>query len=75
MGELSRRQSDPAKAREFLDEVWDKCERGPYPLFHADAFNVLAQIERDSGHKAEAIAAATQAYRQAWCDGPPFSYH
>ena len=64
-----------AKAREFLDYVWDKCDRGPYPLFHADAFNVLAQIERDADRKAEAIAAATQAYQKAWCDGPPFAYH
>ena len=22
-----------------------------------------------------AIAAATEAYRNAWCDGPPFAYH
>ncbi len=75
LAEFHRQQYDPAKAHEFLDEVWEKCERGPYLLIHADAFNVLAQIERDAGHNAEAIAAATQAYQKAWCDGPPFAYH
>jgi hypothetical protein len=28
--------------------VWESAERGPYPLYHADALNVLAQIERDA---------------------------
>jgi tetratricopeptide (TPR) repeat protein len=73
--ELSRRQKGFGSAREFLDDVWDLAERGPYPLFHADAFNVLAQLERDEGNTAGAIEAATKAYRLAWCDGPPFAYH
>ena len=55
--------------------MWEAAERGPYPLFHADALNVLAQIERDAGNAAKAIEAATEAYRKAWCDGPPFAYH
>jgi hypothetical protein len=51
--------------------VWDAAERGPYPLLHADARNVLAEIEiHEKNH-----AAATAAYRLAWCDGPPFAYH
>ena len=58
----------PARKREA-------AERGPYPLIHADACNVLAQIERDAGQQAQAIEAATQAYGLAWCDGPPFAYH
>ena len=62
-------------AREFLDDVWEAAERGPYPLIHADACNVLAQIERDAGNQAKAVEAATKAYRLAWCDGPPFAYH
>ena len=69
------RQGDLEAARELLDAVWESAERGPYPLFHADALNVLAQIERDAGNTAAAIEAATQAYRKAWCDGPPFAYH
>jgi hypothetical protein len=34
----------------LLDAVWESAERGPYPLYHADALNVLAQIERDAGN-------------------------
>ncbi len=35
-----------AEARRCLDDVWDRAARGPYPLFHADAFNELAALER-----------------------------
>jgi tetratricopeptide (TPR) repeat protein len=75
LAELRRRQGEVTAAREFLDDVWEAAERGPYPLFHADAYNVLAQIERDEGNKSAAVEAATKAYRLAWCDGPPFAYH
>jgi hypothetical protein len=50
-------------------------ERGPYPLQRADAFNVLAAIALAEGDKPAAIAAATNAFRAAWCDGPPYAYH
>ena len=72
---MRRREGKPSEARELLDDVWDGAERGPYPLFHADAFDVLAQIERDAGNRDAAVAAATQAFRLAWCDGPPYAYH
>jgi len=75
LAELRRRQGDKKAARELLNDVWELAERGPYPLIHADAFNVLAQIERDDGNTAAAIEAATKAYKLAWCDGPPFAYH
>jgi tetratricopeptide (TPR) repeat protein len=75
LAELRGRQKDLRTARAFLDELWEFAERGPYPLFHADAFNVLAQIERDESNPDAAIEAATKAYRLAWCDGPPFAYH
>ncbi|MDT5060746.1 MAG: hypothetical protein QOH63_1205 [Acidobacteriota bacterium] len=75
LAELRRRQEDLKAARELLDDVWDAAERGPYPLIHADACNVLAQIERDEGNQTKAIEAATKAYRLAWSDGPPFAYH
>jgi tetratricopeptide (TPR) repeat protein len=75
LAELRWRQGDSEAARELLDDVWESAECGPYPLYHADALNVLAQIERDAGNTAAAIEAATQAYRKAWCDGPPFAYH
>jgi tetratricopeptide (TPR) repeat protein len=75
LAELQRRQRDLRAAREFLDDVWEAAESGPYPLIHADACNVLAQIERDGANQEKAIEAATKAYRLAWCDGPPFAYH
>ena len=75
LAELRRRQGEAQAARELLDDVWEAAERGPYPLIHADACNLLARIERDAGQQAQAIAAATEAYRLAWCDGPPFAYH
>jgi hypothetical protein len=73
MDDACLRQGDLEAAHELLDAVWEAAERGPYPLLHADALNVLAQIERDAGNTAVAIETATQAYRKAWCDGPPFA--
>lgn len=75
LAELRRRQGEAKWAREFLDDVWELAERGPYPLFHADTFNVLAQIERDAGNLIAAVKAATRTYRLVWCGGPPFAYH
>jgi hypothetical protein len=75
LAELYRVQGETARAREFLEDVWEPVERGPYPLFHADALNVLAQVERDAGNRDAAVEAATRAYRLAWCDGPPYAYH
>jgi len=75
LAELHRRRQQDDEARESLEPVWDAAERGPYPLLHADARNVLAQIERDQGHPKAAIAAAIRAYELAWCDGPPYAYH
>jgi tetratricopeptide (TPR) repeat protein len=75
LAELRRCQKDIKAARDLLEDVWDSAERGPYPLFHTDAFNILAQIERDKGNESQAIDAATKAYRLAWCDGPPYAYY
>ena len=71
---LHLRRGDTTRARELLDMVWDFAERGPYCLLHADARNVLAEIEIAEKNLPAAIAAATAAYRLAWCDGPPFAY-
>ena len=75
LAELHRQRRQYGPARELLEQVWAPAERGPYPLFHADARNVLARIERDEGQREAAIAAATRAYELAWCDGPPYAYH
>lgn len=75
LAEVRRRHRDRKTARDLLEDVWEYAERGPYPLVHADACNVLAQIERDEDNTDAAIETATKAYRLAWCDGPPFAYH
>lgn len=75
LAELRRRQGDAEAAREMLDSVWEAAERGPYPLVHADACCVLAEVERDEGSVEKAVEAARRAYKLAWCDGPPFAYH
>ena len=74
LADLHRQQKAPEQARERLEAIWEPTERGPYPSLHADALNVLAQVELDANNTQAAIAAATEAYRKAWCDGPPFAY-
>jgi tetratricopeptide (TPR) repeat protein len=74
LAELRHRQGRTEEATELLDQFWEPAELGPYPLFHADALNLLARIERDAGHR-DAADAATEAYRKAWCDGPPYAYY
>lgn len=71
---LYNRLGEEEKARELLEDVWDAAELGPYPLILADAFSILARIELDAGNPAVAAAMATQAFKQAWCDGSPFAY-
>lgn len=72
---LEGQQGNFADAKARLDDVWDAAARGPYPLYQADAYNVLADIERTAGNPQAAIEAATKAYQAAWCDGPPYAYH
>jgi len=72
---LMCRHGDLTDGRARLDDVWDAAERGPYPLFEADAFNVLADIALAENDREGAINAANCAYRAAWCNGPPFAYH
>lgn len=75
LAELRRRQGESGTARELLGDVWEAAERGPYPLVHADACCVLAEVERGEGNVEKAVEAATKAFELAWCDGPPFAYH
>ncbi len=74
LAELYLRKNELEKAREYLDDVWDRAKQGPYPLLHADALNILAQIEIAEHNKEAAITVATEAYQKAWCDGPPYAY-
>jgi tetratricopeptide (TPR) repeat protein/transcriptional regulator with XRE-family HTH domain len=75
LAELHRLRGELERGQELLELIWEPAERGPYPLFQADALTVLARLERDAGRSAAAVAAATRAFELAWCDGPPFAYH
>ncbi|HEV2961195.1 MAG TPA: DUF4062 domain-containing protein [Candidatus Angelobacter sp.] len=75
LAEFRQQQGNVKAARELLDDVWEAAERGPYPLFHADALNIFARIENRAGNHNAAVSASVKAYSLAWCDGPPFSYH
>jgi tetratricopeptide (TPR) repeat protein len=75
LAELERRRLSFDAARALLGDVVELAANSHYILSHADACNVLAEVERDAGNMTAAVEAATQAYRMAWCDGPPFAYH
>jgi tetratricopeptide (TPR) repeat protein len=75
IAELNRSCGQYDSSREVLDRIWMPALLGPYPLWHADAFNILAQLERDQGHISAASEAAVAAYNLAWCDGPPYVYY
>ncbi|MGH3766734.1 MAG: hypothetical protein ACRDTX_16560 [Pseudonocardiaceae bacterium] len=50
------------------------ASRAGLRLRWADALNLLSRIERVAGDTKTAAQAAHEAYLQASCDGPPFSY-
>jgi tetratricopeptide (TPR) repeat protein len=75
LAELHRREGELAKAREMLDDLWELATRGGYRLVLADAYLVLAAVERDAGDRPAARDAACEAYRQAYCDGPGYTYY
>ena len=62
-------------AEAHLDDLAEPAARGKYRYIQAKAAVVRAELERDEGRLVEAIAAATDAYRLAWCDGPPYTYY
>ena len=75
IADLELQRTRPAEARAYLEDVWEAAERGRYPLRQADAYNVLAAIAIAEGDNPAAIDAAINAYKAAWCDGPPYAYH
>lgn len=71
---LAYRANDLATAREYLARTWELAERGPFALYHADSYNILAAVECAAGNSEAALNAARRAYVLSWCDGPPFAY-
>jgi tetratricopeptide (TPR) repeat protein len=68
-------QQDWPAAAKTLDEVQAILQTAAYRYPSVDALNLRAQLERAQGNTDAAIDAASEAYRQAWCDGPPYAYH
>jgi hypothetical protein len=62
------------EARGHARDAVELAERAELRLRWADALNVLSRVERTAGDTDAAAQAAREAYLQAWCDGPPFSY-
>jgi tetratricopeptide (TPR) repeat protein len=75
LADAHRRLHELPTAREHLDDLDEPAARGQYRYIQAKAAVVRAELERDEGNKPAAIAAATDAYRLAWCDGPPYTYY
>ena len=74
IAELEIKQGRPAIAMARLEEAWEGIRRGPFSLVQADAYNMLAEVQLAMGDKRAAAEAAIQAFKVAWCDGPPFAY-
>jgi hypothetical protein len=74
LAELRRRQGKRDAVRLLLQDAREIGARGQYRLHLADIENTRARLATDEGDLASAVAAATEAYRLAWCDGPPFAY-
>jgi tetratricopeptide (TPR) repeat protein len=68
------RRDDLDAARLWIERTRIKAERGPFLLYAADSFNILAAIEARAGDRRAARAAAERALALSWCDGPPFAY-
>jgi tetratricopeptide (TPR) repeat protein len=75
LAEAHRRLGGQEIALAYLEDLAEPAARGEFRLIQAKAAVVLAEVERDQGNRSAAIAAATEAYRLAWCDGPPYTYY
>jgi tetratricopeptide (TPR) repeat protein len=74
LGGWNARDNHLSAARRFAADALQVAEHGQLRLRQVDAINLLSSIERACGNQGEAASRAAQAYRLAWCDGPPFSY-
>jgi tetratricopeptide (TPR) repeat protein len=69
-----RQENQLDAAREHAADAVELADRAQLRLCSADALNMLSSIERQADNREAAVLAARAAYRQAWCDGPPYSY-
>jgi hypothetical protein len=61
-------------ARAFANDALNLARHAQLRLREVDALNLLSNVEYTCGNQPEAANAAAEAYRLAWCDGPPFAY-
>ena len=61
-------------ARRYSFEALHIAEHRQLKLRQIDAINLLSSIEHASGNQHKAANAAAEAFRLAWCDGPPYVY-
>jgi hypothetical protein len=61
-------------ARAYAADALHIAEHAQLRLRQVDALNLLSSVQRGYGNQHEAASAAAEAYRLAWCDGPPYVY-
>lgn len=66
---------DLHSARNLGTEALQIAYECNYRIRQTDVLNLLAKIELTVGNVSEAVDYATKAYKLAWCDGPPYTYH
>lgn len=72
--EIARQRGQIELAQHALQTTWELAKIGEYRAYHANSYVLLARLHEDKHENDEAIAAAQNAYRLSWCDGPPFAY-
>ncbi len=72
--EIARQRGQIELAQHTLQATWELAKTGEYMVYHADSCVLLARLHEDKHENDAAIAAAQNAYRISWCDGPPFAY-
>jgi tetratricopeptide (TPR) repeat protein len=75
LAEAHRRLGGFGAALAHLEDIAEPAARGEYRFYQAKAAVILAEVERDRGNRSAAVVAAAEAYRLAWCDGPPYTYY
>ncbi|MDZ7994367.1 MAG: hypothetical protein RM022_004935 [Nostoc sp. EfeVER01] len=62
------------KYNEAQNIIYEVISNDDYRLIQADACLILAKIKKGQGNIKEAISAATNAYKKAWCNGSIYVY-
>ncbi|WP_341715791.1 DUF4062 domain-containing protein [Micromonospora sp. FIMYZ51] len=74
LGDWHLKRGDLAEARSCHQQAQSLVAHTELRLRRADALNLLSRIEQAAGAADRAVELAREAYRTAWCDGPPYAY-